>query len=193
MERISQSSRSRWLLKLGAAGLLVIGLAFASVAAQAATTNLALGRPYKITILDQNDQFVKLEASYPDTNGKELTDGVKAAKPDFQDPAWVGTLRQGGRDVVIDLGKSATISKVVARFLADKSVGIGAPELVEVSFSSDGVKFSDPIMLQPTFDAEGTVIVPFEGEFNNISARFVKVTWANDVWVFCDEIEVFGN
>lgn len=194
MELVSQSSRRRGLLvKLMAAGLMVVSLAVAFVAVQASAANLALGRPYTITILDRNDQHVQIEASYPDTNGKELTDGVKAAKPDFKDAAFVGTLRQGGRDVVIDLGKSASINKVIARFLGDTSVGIMLPELVEVSFSNDGVKFSDPIMLDPTVDAEGPVIVPYEGAFSGIKARFVKVTWVNNVWIFCDEIEVLGS
>jgi len=194
MELVSQSSRRRGLLvKLMAAGFMVVSLAVAFVAVQASAANLALGRPYTITILDRNDQHVQIEASYPDTNGKELTDGIKAAEPKYADAAWVGTLRQGGRDVVIDLGKSASINKVIARFLGDTSVGIMLPELVEVSFSNDGVKFSDPIMLDPTVDAEGPVIVPYEGAFSGIKARFVKVTWVNTVWIFCDEIEDLGS
>lgn len=194
MELISQSSRRpRSLFKLAAAGFLVSILAIATAAGEASTTNLALGRPYKITILDPNDQFIKLEGSYPDTNGKELTDGVKADQPNYKDAAWVGTLRQGGREVVIDLGKTAGVSKVIARFLNDISVGIMVPELVEVSFSSDGVNFGDPIRLEPTVNVEGQAIVPFQGEFSGVNARFVKVTWVNEVWIFCDEIEVLGN
>lgn len=179
------------VLSLAALGTVLAGITLAEPSDD--LVNLALGKPYTVTILERNEAMDKYEAAYPDTDGKELTDGVVAPKVNFYDPAWVGYLRQGGREVLIDLGAVVSISKVRVRFLAYKDAGISLPEIAEVSFSEDGQAFGEPVTLLPTEDeTQAQAIVPFAAEFTGVRARYVKIAWSTNVWVFVDEIEVLG-
>lgn len=172
--------------------LLACIFALSSAAFAADAVNLALGKSYTIVTHTPNSDLEAIATKdYPDTNNAKLTDGKVAEKPDFQDPMFVGYLRQAGRDVIIDLGKKAAISEVSVRFLADPDVGINFPASAAVSFSEDGKVWSAPVSktIQESLVAE-VLALSFKGAN---TARFVKVFFPVNVWVFTDEISVFGT
>jgi len=173
--------------------ILALLLMFTTGVLAAESVNLALGKPYTITIKDPVAAYQEIESrDYPDTNGVELTDGVKVDNPeDYRNPGFVGFLRQGGRDIVIDLGKNANVTSVTAHLMGNPSLGIGFPVQVVVSLSDDGKLWGPPmaVALPDAFFAEFyTAQVRIAG-----SARYVKVFLPTNVWVFCDEIEVIGT
>lgn len=170
-----------------------VALSFSAVAL-AEPTNLALGRPYKVTVWEPNPDHEKIAATYPDTNNVELTDGNVDDSANLYNDAWVGFLRQGGRTVTIDLGREADLSKVLIRFLHAQGAGIGLPNMVQVSFSVDGTKYGPAMDLTPQEDVEkDTTVIPFAADLQGVKARYVQVSWDNPIWVFVDEIQVMGE
>jgi len=83
-------------------------------------------------------------ATYPDTGGVELKDGLLAATVDYNDPAWTSwNLDTGGApQVIFDFGGEIRFSQLGLRFMNWPGAGIAAPEDLSVSYSSDGVNFS---------------------------------------------------
>lgn len=181
--------RTRRVLALGLSFLTALSVAGTALAAE---VNLALGKKYTVTIWTPNEDYQKKhEIAYPDTDGKELTDG-QYAELDFKHAGWVGFLRQDGRSIVIDLESAANVASVVVSALSNPSVGINPPDYVEVSFSTDGKSWSQPAsakMSKLPMDA-GKVTFTYTGA---VSARYVKVDIPASVWIFVDEIEVKGT
>ena len=82
-------------------------------------------------------------ATYPDTDGVELYDGLLASNVDYSDPAWTSwNLDTGGApQVIFDFGGQIRFSQVGLRFMNQPDAGIAAPESISVSYSLDGVNF----------------------------------------------------
>lgn len=145
------------------------------------------------------------EPNYGD-NGNELTDG-KFGSTDFFDPAWDGHLRKATRSVVFDLGEMKSIARIRAHFLQDSSVGIAYPNTVSMYASNDGSQWGtlahvpSRITRWAPLPAETQDFV-WDGSQDGIGrshanadmayARYVKVTFTTDVFVFLDEIEIWG-
>ncbi len=123
--------------------LMVISLnntvvSFASEYAE--TVNLSTGKPYT---------NVRVVSSYfPDTDNKELTDGVFGTKIYLSDPAWTGVAHRETASgmvydewplytTVIDLEKVCSITEVSANFVRDLDLRIGFPGSVKVYASLD--------------------------------------------------------
>ncbi len=170
--------------------------------------NLALGKPYEAN---------HPADIYTDTDGKELTDG-KYAGATVQDPAWVGYNYwhdQGKKnaEVILDLQKEENFREVRMNLL--RADGVAGPSEIHVYISnSKSSGWQELKEKTSTFDvildlgsiqsfervkagflkADG---IPENGIFNYIytspqplSARYVKVEFVYDSWVFLDEIEV---
>lgn len=148
------------------------------------------------------------EQPYPSYNdsGNELTDG-KFGSTDFFDPAWVGHLRKPARSIVFDLGEKKSISRIRAHFLQDSSVGIAYPNTVSVYASNDREEWGNLAHIpskKTRWEAvpADTQDFVWDGE-NGVDqghpnatmayARYVKVTFTTDVFVFLDEIEIWGT
>lgn len=170
----------------GCMSLLVASVAFA------ADVNLALGKSYTVEAHAPDEGLANNEKAYPDTDGKEMTDGLRGKGQDFKESEWVGHLRQEGFTVVIDLGAVANVNRVVANFLAYPGAGIYLPEEMEVSFSTDGNSWTTAQSV--TVEApEGNGVVAFTLDKAQAGARYVRVVVPTNVWVFVDEIEVWGT
>ena len=153
---------------------------------------LSVGKAYTVKVLEPVASYEEIATrDYPDTDNTKLTDGKKAQEVDFKDPAFVGYLRQGGRDIVVDLGSEANISEVSIRLFADPDVGIYQPKSTSVSFSDDSKLWSAPISknVPESLFAE-VMTVTFK---TDSIGRYVKVHFPVEVWVFTDEITVSGS
>ncbi|MBE3577190.1 MAG: DUF4855 domain-containing protein [Limnochordales bacterium] len=164
-------------------------------------TNLALGRPYTISAYWPDPLFTEMQKAYPDTEGKELTDGKKASVQ-YSDPGWQVFTRQAGRRIQVDLGKLAVIKEVRARFLQSRSVGVYVPRRVTLYTSADGQKWVhageqatqvgpwNPRVQVEEFSFRGLDAEPASRAAS--TARYVAIEFPVDVMVFMDELEVFG-
>lgn len=171
----------------GLLALVVLATSFGSeeALAGAGMTNLAHGMPYWLSLPP--------EPSYPD-QGNELTDGVKGGTV-FGQPAWQGHLREQFRVVTIDLQAVKPVREVVVGFLHDPSAGIFLPDRTLLQTSVDGHTWTAPVALAK--HEFGTLTSParYEAAFRNldVAARYVRVVFFVEVWVFVDEIEVWGE
>lgn len=130
-------------------------------------------------------------ANYPD-DGIRLTDGKYATTEDYSDTAASGFADSSTVSFIIDLGESTQISSVLARALSSGSGGAIVSSNVEVSFSDDGISFSNAVSVDATaFPLENgysNVSIPV----TNITARYVKVSYVSlRNWLFIDEISVY--
>ena len=148
---------------------------------------------------------VEPEEQFPD-EGNQLTDG-KYGSLDYKDPAWVGHYLGKTRAVIFDLGKKQTIVKVQANFLQDHSAGIAFPNTVSVYVSDDkkqwGIlghlhtkkgRWTQEPPSHQTYVWYGEKDGIWNGDPNATMAyaRYVKVTFTMEGWVFLDEIEIWG-
>lgn len=137
------------------------------------------------------------------TGGGEMTlMDEQSGSTHFKDGSWQGWW---GKDmqVIVDLGKEVSVSKVSAEFLQDQRSWILMPKEVDVEISSDGKNFS-PVSKSSSSVAdkdETAQTVRIGNLFNPAMARYVRITAHNygklppwhisaggDAWIFCDEI-----
>lgn len=160
-----------------------------------ASVNLALGRPYSVSAEVQDTHFIGLETKqYPDSGGKELTDGKKG-RATYSDQAWQGHIRRGLRTVAIDLGAVQTVERANVRFLQNGDSGILFPRQVEFSLSLDNQAWTKPVAVPSSIplSARGSRVQEFAWNTEPTYARYVRVQFLPDIWAFLDEIEVWGK
>jgi len=135
--------------------------------------------------------------SYPDPNGKKLTDNKFAVQAYFADPNWVGFNNIDSLNVVIDLQLETDVMHFTTDYLLDPQPAIYLPEKIKVSVSNDNVNY--------TFLGELRDITPdnklasihnyFYSLSQPLKARYVKFTTiaANSAWLFVDEFQILRD
>ena len=102
-------------------------------------------------------------------------------------------------DVTIDLGAVKDIHYVGATFLSHTSAEVGFPVRTEVSFSEDGINFSDPVVcLLEIPDNDSCALLHTLGTTVTAKARYIKYKAVRDditknrnhAFIFIDEIVV---
>jgi len=165
------------LLSLLLAGLVVLGATPAQ-----ADTKVSAGKTYKAS--------VAASSTYPDTNGKELTDGCYAAAATYTDPAWQGRNTKSYNHT-IDLGASVPVNRVVSDFMADATAGIVFPSSVVCTYSNDGSSYASLGTAAALTAVSGRRQYQWTG--TAVSARYVRVTVkGSGGWLFQDEVEVWS-
>lgn len=166
---------------------LIVGAWFATpkVEAAAELTNLAQGMPYWISRAPS--------ANYPD-QGQELTDGIKGDLV-YGGAAWQGHLREQYRVVTIDLQAVKPVHEVVVGFLHDRSAGIFLPDQTLLQTSVDGKTWTEPLNVAKHELGRLTSPARYDIAFRGLDtvARYVRIAFYVEVWVFVDEIEVWGE
>ena len=116
-------------------------------------------------------------------------------RANFTDRAWQGHLREEFRAVTVDLGAPKPIASVRAGFLQETSAGIYLPDRVLLYTSVDGRDWSAPLSLgRASFGSvadPGRAEVAFEGLSR--TARYVRLVFFTEVWVFIDEVEEIAS
>ena len=138
-------------------------------------------------------------ANYPDSSGSELTDydRILPLTADFFHPGWVG-FRDPADDglphpgITFDLGGVYLLEGIHVTYLGGNVAKINSPDEVRVSFSEDGITFTDPA------DASFTPFSPATGDLRVEEAildvlgsrgRYVKLDFYNDgMWTFLGEV-----
>lgn len=159
-----------------------------------ADSNVAQGRTYTVTATAPDPSQQAYEASYPDTGGVELTNGALAASTNYTDAGYAGWLRQGQRKIIVDLGQQDDIHSIKMHFLQNTGAGIKFPEWVTYEVSADGLTWTAAGTVPTSIptNQSGTYLQWFTQSGLNLVARYVRITVPVDVWVFADEIQVWG-
>ncbi|MGN7382608.1 DUF4855 domain-containing protein [Paenibacillus sp. SAFN-117] len=161
-------------------------------------SNLAQGLSYTISRPPNSN--------YPDS-GNELTNGLFGGT-DFRNEQWQGHAgsaypEERSRTITFDLGRNKSIGVVRAHFLQDQGPGIYFPQNVAFSVSTNGQTWSTlaTVSPPPAQDAASAEFVSWSGVADGVPgkagadkvyARYVKVEFPVNVWVFLDEIEILG-
>ena len=131
---------------------------------------------------------------YPDTEMKELTDGVYGDGADPGDAPWQGWYRDE-HTAVIDLGSAMNVQQVCADFMKNSEWYIYLPEYINIYTSTDGTNYTEagsPVIPSDAADFSRcriTLTLP-----EPVQARYVKVAaGAGGALLFIDEIEVRNN
>lgn len=157
-------------------------------------TNLAAGRSYRVSVSAPSQAMQQEEKRYADTGGKELTNGKLAASTSYTDREYTGWARQGTRTVTLDLGQMVSIDTIQMHFLQSTAEGIYFPTKVSFRTSADGVTWTDPVTVASQIPASRT---GRHGQWFTASVngtgRYVSAQVPVSVWVFTDEIQVWGQ
>ncbi|HQT91939.1 MAG TPA: DUF4855 domain-containing protein, partial [Candidatus Kryptobacter bacterium] len=124
-----------------------------------------------------------------------LTDGQIGSSTLFADGQWQGYHHGGSRSVVIDMGKVNTVHQMQERFIHAPGSGVYFPRKVTYALSMNDTDWSVvgsvPSQIPLTTPSVQTQTYVLSGL--NYQARYVRMTFTVDVWVFADEFQVFGN
>lgn len=134
-----------------------------------------------------------------------LTDGILATL-DLRDGRWQGFQLKESLEVVIDLGKTQSISSCSANFYQYNNAWIFAPTKVEYFISADGANYQSIGYAEPNSDPKekGQFIETLALQFEEkMEARLVKMrvyslgpcpVWhdaaGSDSWIFVDEFVI---
>ena len=138
--------------------------------------------------------------SYPDEDGKSLTDGIKVPqdKQDFSAPEFAGfnygtpNYKELGYSWInLDLGEVTDISKIVLTFGSSKlGSGIGANNLtVRFYVSEDGETWTY-LGQQAAVDSTEEITVDV-AVATDIAGRYVKAEFSRAGWMFVTELAVY--
>jgi chitodextrinase len=158
----------------------------------ATSVNLAVDKSYTSSI--------PASPSYPDTDGKEMTNGKLGANQ-FWDAEWQARSTEGTPLVLtytVDLGSLQRIDGLSINFLQDMQSAIKLPQSVEFQVSVDNAHFTSlgyspfrnlnfgPIPLDNTSVPFG-LLPP-----DSVKAQYIKiiVTSSTYSWIFSDELKV---
>jgi chitodextrinase len=146
-------------------------------------TDLALGKPYSASM--------PADASCPDTNGAEITDGIYGMV-DYTDSAWQGRSTDVVYSFTIDLGSVVTIKELRSRWLQSETSAILLPTQVVYSVSVDNSHFAlvGTVSKPAVSDADQPAWYTLTN-LGSVSGRYVQVqtTPPPSAWTFVDEIE----
>ncbi len=150
--------------------------------------NIALGKSY--TPIQTDSERLKkglpiIPDDYPDTDGKELTDGLFADPGNTKDDRWVG-FNNGGMYkkavVVFDLEKVESFKEVKVNFLTVAASGIGVPNKIKIETSNDGSNWTS--MARDDLGYSVIIDLGEEQEFQRVTAGFLKATGSTPMGVY---------
>lgn len=155
--------------------------------------NLALNKGYTI------EYDSPIENGYPkmvhNENDIKLTDGKKA-NLDSHNSAWFRLYRGTKNIITLDLEDVCAVKSVSIGQLQLKKAGIMCSRYVYVAVSEDGEKFATvgSVTDKNSVTSENTKKITHNVILDNYyRARYVRLTFSNDVFTYNDEIEVMGS
>ncbi|MBQ3598993.1 MAG: discoidin domain-containing protein [Clostridia bacterium] len=171
---------------------LTLVLSLCGIFAFAEAENVAAGKSYELNGL--RDQYL-------DDDTKKLTNGDYAASSHYSEPQYVGLSlnsdfysANGCASIIVDLGESVNVGKVVISLSNHCSAGIGAPSVINVSVSADKSTWSEAVELEYEDLTEAAVVKAIG--VVNLTAQYVKyelIASEGNSWMFVDEVEVYND
>ena len=156
-------------------------------------SKLSVGKGYTV------EYDSKIDNAYPARAYKQesaLTDGKLASTASYSDSAFLKLYRGTKVIVTIDLEKVCAVSSVEVRTLQNKGAGIECPRYVYVAVSEDGESFGT---VGSVIDEESVTLAGNRNITQKVvlaqayKARYVRVTFSSDVYLYCDEVTVYGS
>ncbi|MDD2554363.1 MAG: DUF4855 domain-containing protein, partial [Desulfotomaculaceae bacterium] len=112
-----------------------------------------------------------------------------------RDKTWTGFYRQQGRDILVDLKKVAHVTKISLEFMQEADSGIYLPLFMNCSLSADGRDWYHLGQVGHSISpADPAVqIKDFTLTFPPVTARYVKLSFPVDVFVFARSLSIKGT
>ena len=150
--------------------------------------NVAAGKSYTYSVTP--------DTAYPDTDMKELTDGIKSQfgwTASFGSKDWVGIVPKGNLDITLDLGVVySDVADISLNFCLMREYAINMPEYMRISISQDGESYEDVGFAYPPADMKDTE--SFDLTFSSpgyLKARYIRVSLnCPSGFLFISELEV---
>lgn len=112
-----------------------------------------------------------------------------------QSDTWTGFLRQQGRDITVDLKTARPVSEISVEFMQNPEWGVFLPGHIKGEVSSDGVSWCHLGYayhgVSPAEPGESKVNLTLS--FAPVTARYVKISFPVDIWVFARHLSVKGG
>ncbi len=107
---------------------------------------------------------------------------------------WTGFLRQGGRDVIIDLKEYHPVTQVSLEFRQDAGSGVFLPEYLQAGVSLDGLLWYQLGQVRHGVEPNDPEVLSrnLTLTFPPVTARYLKLSFPVDVWVFARNLSVKG-
>ena len=132
-------------------------------------------------------------ASYPDSGGKELTDGNVGINS-FYDGKWAGWSGHGTTpvEVTFDLGSVQAFSELEAVTLNNNAAGgIKYPLSIQFDYSVDGTNWIPAVSEEFPSDAPADSVYTYSYVFpEEVEGRYVKLSFPANRWAFFSEVRV---
>ncbi|MFX4263461.1 DUF4855 domain-containing protein [Pelotomaculum propionicicum] len=111
-----------------------------------------------------------------------------------REETWTGFYRQQGRDILVDLKKPCAVTKISLDFMQEAGSGIYLPQYMDCSLSADGrAWYHLGRVAHSVSPAEPAVqIKEFTLAFPPVTARYVKLSFPVDVFVFARHLAIGG-
>ena len=165
--------------------------------------NVALGKEYTSDGIYVSNGV----ASYPDENGKSLTDGIFPSEGKYNDPAFAGfnknsdfVKNNGYAAITVDLGSAYALeSFAVSAASKMLSNGIAAPKGIEVYTSMDGNSWTKVGEADYVDDANVKYVKANVVLEKAVNARYVQyrvlplTETGSAAWMFVCEVEAYGT
>ena len=168
--------------------------------------NVALNKAYTTSqLFRQNESWSwsdDAEITYPDEDGKSLTDGKLATNDaTYKDEAWAGFNAQspdyiatGYHYVTVDLGQATDLVKFGID-IATSATGAGGPQVIEIYVSADGSDWGSAVATLTAENPadsnkeyiEASLSAPVNGQY--VQYRF---TATDHNWMFVAEVEAYA-
>ena len=143
----------------------------------------------------------KFHPNYTGGGENGLIDG-RVGTSDFRDGYWQG-FEGVDCDITIDFGKLVELNKLSFNFLENQGSWIFLPKTVNISFSDDGINYSEPLLICSNDPQENSKdeIIHFEKALDKKATRYIRFIGENigtcppfhkgaggKAWIFIDEI-----
>lgn len=108
---------------------------------------------------------------------------------------WTGFLRQQGRDITVDLKTARPVSEISLEFMQNPEWGVFLPGYIKGEVSADGLSWYHLGYayhgVSPAEPGESKVSLTLS--FTPVNARYVRLTFPVDIWVFARHLSVRGG
>lgn len=111
-----------------------------------------------------------------------------------REETWTGFYRQQGRDILVDFGKAASVTRVSLEFMQEAGSGIYLPQSMKCSLSVDGREWYHLGQVGHSISPSDPAVQfkDFTLAFAPVTARYVKLSFPVDVFVFARHLSIKG-
>ncbi len=145
--------------------------------------NLALGKSY--------EWISGMMSGYPDTDNKELTDGILSDWKYYTNSAYTGSNKDV--EIILDLGNEEEIYRVATLFMSTGNAGLTLPSSVKYQYSADKETWYDFGTEWTCPDTKPSALMITDANVSEpVKARYIRLSTTGQL-LFIGEMMVYGN